>query len=248
MKPAGEAIKWRQFGRPRNRGDDDRGGGRKPFGDLDGDDTAQGKSDQDKGLCGVDGGGEAACIVGKRFVFMAGDPIDIMGGEAWGKEDIFEDPAVGTDAGDKVDVHEDGFLSRAISVYLFDYALLVGFISNKISTCMNIDALTILDIHQQTEAVKNPYANFPLTRVNDHVIRVAIMTEPFYWHAHPNSDESFLVIEGSIFIDLEDKTIELFPGHFFTIPKNIKHRTRPNGKRSVNLTFEYENMETIKLD
>jgi mannose-6-phosphate isomerase-like protein (cupin superfamily) len=113
---------------------------------------------------------------------------------------------------------------------------------------MDDSTLTILDIHQQTEAVNSPYANFPLTRVNDHVIRVAIMTEPFYWHMHPNSDESFLVTEGSIFIDLEDKTIELFPGQFFTVPKSIKHRTRPNGSRSVNLTFEYENMETTKLN
>ena len=74
------------------------------------------------------------------------------------------------------------------------------------------------------------------------------MTEPFYWHMHPNSDESFLVIEGAIFIDLENTTVELFPGQFFTIPKNIKHRTRPHGERSVNLTFERQNMETVKFD
>ena len=28
------------------------------------------------------------------------------------------------------------------------------------------------------------------------------MTEPFYWHYHPNSDETFLVIEGIVCIDL----------------------------------------------
>ncbi len=113
---------------------------------------------------------------------------------------------------------------------------------------MEINALTVVDIHQQTKAINSPYANFPLAQVNDHIIRVSIMTEPFYWHMHPNSDESFLVIEGSIFIDLEDTTVELFPGQFFTIPKTIKHRTRPKGGRSINLTFEHQNMETIKLD
>lgn len=113
---------------------------------------------------------------------------------------------------------------------------------------MEINVLTVIDVHQQTKAINSLYANFPLTHVNDHVIRVSIMTEPFYWHMHPNSDESFLVVEGSIFIDLEDKTIELFPGQFFTVPKTIKHRTRPNGERSINLTFELQNMETVKLD
>ena len=74
------------------------------------------------------------------------------------------------------------------------------------------------------------------------------MTEPFYWHLHPNSDETFLVTEGSIFIDLEEKTVEIFPGQLFTIPRNIKHRTRPNGNRSVNITIERKDMETLRME
>ena len=112
---------------------------------------------------------------------------------------------------------------------------------------MNIPPLTIIDIHQQTSET-NTYANFPLAFVNDHVVKVSVMTGPFYWHLHPNSDETFLVVEGSLYIDLDTKTIELFPGQLFTIPKNTKHRTRPNGERSVNLTFEHQNIETIKLE
>ncbi len=112
---------------------------------------------------------------------------------------------------------------------------------------MEAPILTVIDILQQTKAITT-YSNFPLAFVNDHIVRVGVMTESFYWHLHPNSDESFLVMEGSIFIDLEDKTIELFPGQVFTIPKNVKHRTRPNGSRSVNLTFESQDMETVKME
>jgi mannose-6-phosphate isomerase-like protein (cupin superfamily) len=112
---------------------------------------------------------------------------------------------------------------------------------------MNVPSLSLVDIHQQIKEV-NTYTNFPLAFVNDHVVRVSVMTEPFYWHFHPNSDESFLVVEGSLYIDLEIMTIELFPGQLFTIPKNTKHRTRPNGNRSVNLTFEHQNKETVKIE
>jgi mannose-6-phosphate isomerase-like protein (cupin superfamily) len=111
---------------------------------------------------------------------------------------------------------------------------------------MNISPLTVVDIHNETKAF-NSYANFPLALVNDHVVRVGVMTEPFYWHLHPNSDESFLAIEGSLYIDLDDRTIELLPGQLFTIPANTRHCTRPGGPRSVNLTFELQNMETIKM-
>lgn len=83
--------------------------------------------------------------------------------------------------------------------------------------------------------------------INDHVVRISIMTEPFYWHLHPESDEIFLVIEGSLYIDLETHTAELLPGQLFTIPKNVKHRTRPKGERSVNLTFEHNAITTVRL-
>jgi len=107
--------------------------------------------------------------------------------------------------------------------------------------------LTIINITQEATTT-DLYKNIPVAHVNDHVVRMGVMTEPYFWHLHPESDESFLVIEGSIFIDLEDRTVELLPNQVFTIPKNVIHRTRPNGKRSVNLTFESSNMTTVRIE
>jgi mannose-6-phosphate isomerase-like protein (cupin superfamily) len=112
---------------------------------------------------------------------------------------------------------------------------------------MNTQSLTIIDITQEA-TTNEAYKNIPVAYVNDHVVRMGVMTEPYFWHLHPESDESFLVVEGSIFIDLEDRTVELFPNQLFTIPKNVIHRTRPNGNRSVNLTFESSNMTTVKVE
>jgi len=107
--------------------------------------------------------------------------------------------------------------------------------------------LTKIDIPDIVKG-KNEYFNQVLTGVNNQVVRVSVMTHPYFWHLHPNSDETFLVIEGSIFIDLEDKTIELLPGQLFTIPRNVKHRTRPAGDRSVNLTIESADLQTNKTE
>jgi len=109
-----------------------------------------------------------------------------------------------------------------------------------------MEALKRIDLYQISEASAGNYTNLPLNLVNDHVIRISIMMEPFYWHYHPNSDESFLCLEGILIIDLEGQSIELHPGHLFTIPKNVRHKTRPKGDRSVNLTFELEGMITIR--
>ena len=113
---------------------------------------------------------------------------------------------------------------------------------------METPVLTVIDIGDKAAGIKELYKNIPLTFINDHVIRLSVMTQPFYWHLHPNSDESFLAIEGGLLIDLENTTIELLPGQLFTIPKNTSHRTRPMGDKSVNITFELRDIETIKTD
>jgi mannose-6-phosphate isomerase-like protein (cupin superfamily) len=114
---------------------------------------------------------------------------------------------------------------------------------------MDVQNLIVTDISKMANDadIDNGYSNQPVARVNDHVVRMSVMTEPYFWHFHPDSDESFLVIEGSLIIDLEDRMVELFPNQLFTIPKNVIHRTRPNSSRSVNITFEKSTMTTERV-
>lgn len=106
--------------------------------------------------------------------------------------------------------------------------------------------LTVIDIEQESKG-SDVYKNIPLSLVNNHVVKLSVMTEPFYWHYHPDSDETFLVMEGILCIDLEDRTIELRAGQLFTVPANVKHRTWPKEGRSVNLTFEHFDMQTLSV-
>jgi mannose-6-phosphate isomerase-like protein (cupin superfamily) len=57
-------------------------------------------------------------------------------------------------------------------------------------------------------------------------------------------DDTFLVIEGGLVIEFELGEIQLAEGQMATIPRGLRHRTRPLGHRSVNLTFEAANTET----
>lgn len=110
---------------------------------------------------------------------------------------------------------------------------------------MLVPPLTVVDVQQETQGIDG-YKNILLSLVNDHVVRLSVMTESYHWHYHPNSDEVFLVIEGIVCTDLQERTVELAPGQLFTVPANVRHRTRPQGSQSINLTFELAGMETIK--
>ena len=97
-------------------------------------------------------------------------------------------------------------------------------------------------------ATAHSYDNHAIAKVNDHEVRISIMTEGYYWHCHPDSDETFLALEGGLLIDFDDRTVELLPGHMMTVNRGVRHRTRPIGKRSVNLTFERVGARSETLD
>ena len=93
--------------------------------------------------------------------------------------------------------------------------------------------------------VSETYRNVSLAAVNDHEIRMSVMTTPFQWHRHPDSDETFYGIDGRLIIEFTDREVILGPGDFITVPAGTLHRTRPAGERSVNLTFERRDAETV---
>lgn len=89
------------------------------------------------------------------------------------------------------------------------------------------------------------YENRSLVAVNDHEVRMSVMTAPYVWHFHPDSDETFLVVDGELLIEFEDRSVALRPGQLLTVPKGVLHRTQPVGPRSVNITFEKSGASTI---
>lgn len=93
-------------------------------------------------------------------------------------------------------------------------------------------------------SVTAEYDNHAIANVNDHVVRISRMTQPYFWHSHPNSDETFLALEGGLIIEFEHGEIQLAPGQMTTVSRGIRHRTRPLNLSSVNLIFEAADAQT----
>lgn len=107
-----------------------------------------------------------------------------------------------------------------------------------------------LEVLNLLELVKNQkdYNNFIVSEVNDHALRIAVINGDYHWHAHDDCDELFLVLEGELFIDLENAdTVSLKPGEVFKVPAKIMHRTRSK-KRTVNLCFEKINNDITGIN
>ena len=92
------------------------------------------------------------------------------------------------------------------------------------------------------------YSNQVLTSVNDHDVHLSVMDGPYFWHLHPDSDETFFVVEGVLTVDFDDGSVDLQVGQLLTVPAGMRHRTRPVGARSVNLTVEKASATTIQCE
>jgi len=82
-------------------------------------------------------------------------------------------------------------------------------------------------------AAQKPWWNRTLCAVNDTWVRLGVLDGDFHWHKHDDTDEFFLVMEGQLDIELEDRMVTLQPGQAFTVPKGVMHFPHARGRTVV---------------
>ena len=64
-----------------------------------------------------------------------------------------------------------------------------------------------------------------IAEMNDYQFKLVKIEGEFVWHEHPDTDEAFIVIEGSMRIDFEDgSSVELDEGEMYVVPRGVRHR------------------------
>ncbi|HEY7290033.1 MAG TPA: cupin domain-containing protein [Vicinamibacterales bacterium] len=86
--------------------------------------------------------------------------------------------------------------------------------------------LELIDEKHLADTCGYKWFNQTLCRVNDSVVRMAVIEGEFHWHKHDNDDEFFYVVEGALHIDLEGRSVVLGPRQGMVVPKGVMHCTR----------------------
>lgn len=63
-----------------------------------------------------------------------------------------------------------------------------------------------------------------VAEMNDYQFKVVRIEGDFVWHDHADTDETFLVIDGTLRIDFEDGAVTLNAGELFVVPKGKQHK------------------------
>lgn len=63
-----------------------------------------------------------------------------------------------------------------------------------------------------------------VAEMNDYQVKVAKFEGEFVWHDHEETDELFLVVSGSMGIELRDGIVHLSEGEMYVVPRGTEHR------------------------
>lgn len=71
-----------------------------------------------------------------------------------------------------------------------------------------------------------------VAQMNDYQFKVVRIEGEFIWHAHPETDEAFLVLEGTLRIDLPQRSVHVAPGELFVVPGVYSIARQPRARPS----------------
>jgi mannose-6-phosphate isomerase-like protein (cupin superfamily) len=80
-----------------------------------------------------------------------------------------------------------------------------------------------VNLAQTLATFDEPFSPRIVGRYNGNKLQVAKTRGEFVWHAHPDTDDFFLVVAGQLTIKLRDREIELGPGDLYVVPAGVEH-------------------------
>jgi len=80
-----------------------------------------------------------------------------------------------------------------------------------------------IDLAEKLSTFTEQWSPKVVARLNDYEVKVVKLQGEFVWHAHDDTDELFLVLDGTLTIRLRDGDVRLAPGQLFVVPRGVEH-------------------------
>jgi mannose-6-phosphate isomerase-like protein (cupin superfamily) len=87
---------------------------------------------------------------------------------------------------------------------------------------MGMDAA--VDLASVLSTLEQPWSPRTVALLNDYDVRVVKTKGEFTPHSHPETDELFLVLRGSLTIRLDAGDVELAAGQVYVVPRGVQHQ------------------------
>ncbi|RFF27459.1 MULTISPECIES: cupin domain-containing protein [unclassified Wenzhouxiangella] len=82
----------------------------------------------------------------------------------------------------------------------------------------------VINLKEKLERFSEHWSPRVVAEMDDYQFKLAKFEGKFVWHRHDDTDEVFLVLAGSMGIELHDGTVELDEGEMYVVPRGVAHR------------------------
>jgi mannose-6-phosphate isomerase-like protein (cupin superfamily) len=97
---------------------------------------------------------------------------------------------------------------------------------------MNPEKINLLEKFQQLPT--GDYAAGLIAKMNDYEFKIVKFKGDFIWHSHSDTDETFIIIEGTLVMNFRDRKVEINAGEMIVIPKGVEHKpSSENGYKAI---------------
>lgn len=90
-----------------------------------------------------------------------------------------------------------------------------------------------INLEEKFELFAEQWQPKVIAEMNDYQFKIVKLQGDFVWHDHKDTDETFIVIEGTLRIDFRDGAVQIRPGEMFIVPREIEHK--PYAEHEVKL-------------
>lgn len=90
-----------------------------------------------------------------------------------------------------------------------------------------------VNFNQKFSLFEEQWSPKVIAEMNDYQFKLVRVKGEFVWHQHDETDETFIVLEGELTIDLEAGPVILRAGEMLVVPKGMPHRPHAASEAKV---------------
>jgi mannose-6-phosphate isomerase-like protein (cupin superfamily) len=73
-----------------------------------------------------------------------------------------------------------------------------------------------------------------IAKMNNYEFKIVKFRGEFIWHSHPDTDETFIILDGKMVMHFRDKLVEVSAGEMIVIPQGVEHKpTSREGYKAI---------------
>ena len=93
--------------------------------------------------------------------------------------------------------------------------------------------LRVINFAEKLARIHDHWKPRVMAEMNDYQFKIVKILGDFVWHDHADTDETFIVLEGVLRIDMRDGHVLVRAGEMFVVPRGVEHK--PHAEHEVKM-------------